>query len=225
MEQRLRFGGWGRCCRPSLPLVPFREEHHRLFTFSWTLPNTQKKDDPLPLLYHFLSYCQFPAQNRHSLPLTVWTHGGTTPGSPGAGRVSSPNALGQAWAPVWRRERRGCVHRWRGADPQEVRRGQSPRTWSHQLRDENPGGEVPHGVSPFSPFLLAQSLFPFSPSPSLLSLFVCLFLTSAVGNTLPSPGARLGRRDQSPGDPSPAFPPGPLPAQPSGLPVSPRIAG
>lgn len=60
--------------------------------------------------------------------------------------------------------------------------------------------------------LLNLSLFRFSPSPSLPSLFVCLFLTSGIWNTLPSPGARLGRRSgQLPGDPGPATPPGPLP--------------
>ena len=112
------------------------------------LPNTHKKDDPLPLLYHFLSYPQFLAQNHHSPPASVWTHGGTTSGSPSAGRVSSPNALARPGL-QWGGEREGGVCTAGGEpNPQEARRGQRLRTWSHQLRDENPGGEVPQREEP-----------------------------------------------------------------------------
>lgn len=95
---------------------------------------------------------------------------------------------------------------------------------------EEPQG-VPHPPQPASHrFLLLNLSLPLLSLPPSLplflpSLFVCLFLTSALLNTQPS-GARLGRRSgQLPGDPGPAPPPGPSPAGPAQLRVSPRRAG
>lgn len=111
-----------------------------------------------------------------------------------------------------------CTGGWRGADPQEVRRGWCAHTSSHQLPDENPGRDVPQreeprSSPPFSPFPFAQSLSLSILSPSIPPLPLCL--PSSHLRRLEHPAfsrspARTPQRS-APRGPGSRAPPGPLP--------------